>query len=258
MFIMAVEQAITSITRGEYMSYLAQNDIEAIAIRITNDYKRLPRFRGHAVKRITPEILTCELCGLRLDHYHLSKDGLTLGMTSDGKADVLVYGENGEPIIFLLDGATVLVERDLKDDPAQKGRYNFTLCHETSHQILSRLFPSSREGIQNRVVSFRGQALQYPIQDWREWQADCLASALLLPADLVWAALQQFGLETGIPVLNKIFRPEEYEKFCKMAQFLGASKQALAIRLKRLGWLGKEYLIDPYALVRIDMEEDEE
>lgn len=181
-----------------------------------------------------------------------------VGITSDGKADILVYDEDGEPTIFLLDGVTILVERDLRDDPAQKGRYNFTLSHETSHQILSRLFPVPGRGTRNRVVYYRGQAPQHPIQDWSEWQVDCLASALLLPADLVLAALQRFRLEASIPILNKVFYRGEYERFCEMAQFLGASKQALAIRLKRLGLLGKEYLRDPYALVCVEKEEDEE
>jgi|GluameStandDraft_1065615.scaffolds.fasta_scaffold10437_2 hypothetical protein len=241
------------------MSYLSRNDLESIAIRVINDYKRLPRFQGQAIAHIDTEILACELCGLRLDdHFHLSRDGMTLGITSDGKADILVYGKDREPTIFFLDGATILVERNLRNDPVQKGRYNFTLAHETSHQILSRLFPESKRGARNRVVYNRGQVPRYPIQDWSEWQADCLASALLLPADLVLAVLQRFGFESGIPILNKVFYPEEYEKFCKIAQSLGASKQALVIRLKRLGLLGKEYLSDPYALVRVEKEEDEE
>lgn len=240
------------------MSYLSRNDIEQIAARVTNNYKRLPRFQGQAVEHIDPEILACELCGLRLDYVHLSRDGLTLGITSDGKVDVPVFGEEGEPILYFLDGDTILIEKDLKSAPEQRGRYNFTLMHETSHQILYRLFQSRTAPVHHRVVFYRGQAPQYPIQNWDEWQADRLASALLLPADLVWGALRKFGLETGIPILNKVFRPKEYKKFCEMAQFLGASKQALAIRLKRLGWLQKEYLRDPYALVDIVKEDDEE
>lgn len=241
------------------MPHLSRRDIEAIAVHVTNNYKHLPRFRGQTVDRINPEILACELCGLHLNnHFHLSRDGMTLGITSDGKADILVYDKDGEPTIFFLDGATVLLERNLRNDPAQKGRYNFTLSHETSHQILSHLFPASKGGVRNRMLRYRGQAPRYPIQDWNEWQADCLASALLLPADLVWAALQRFGLEAGIPILNKVFRREEYEKFCEMAQLLGASKQALAIRLKRLGLIGKEYLSDSYAMVRVEKEDDEE
>ena len=37
-----------------------------------------------------------------------------------------------------------------------------------------------------------------------------------------------------------------------MAEFLGVSKQAMAIRLKRLGLLKKEYLQNPYALADVE------
>ena len=95
------------------MSYLSRNDIEQIAARVTSDYKCLPRFQGQVVEHIDPEILACELCGLHLDYFHLSRDGLTLGMTSDGRVEVPVIGEDGELILFFLDGATILIEKDL-------------------------------------------------------------------------------------------------------------------------------------------------
>jgi len=41
-----------------------------------------------------------------------------------------------------------------------------------------------------------------------------------------------------------------------MTQFLGVSKQAMSIRLKRLGLLKKDYLQNPYALADIEMEDD--
>lgn len=99
-------------------------------------------------------------------------------------------------------------------------------------------------------------ALQFPIRDWDEWQADNLASALLLPSEIVLGALRKFNLEYGIDILNKIYRPKEYRKFCKIAELLGVSKQAMAIRLKRLGLLRKGYLHNPYALADIEMEDD--
>lgn len=239
------------------MSYLSRNDIEAIAVRIFDDYKRLPRHAGVPIARIDPMILATELYGLHIDHFHLSKDGYTLGMTSFNEFGVKVYDDSGQPCLYFLDGSTILVEKDLKDDPSQYGRYNFTLLHETAHQILSRLFPNSPRAIQNRIVYYRGVSQQYPIQDWNEWQADNLASALLLPVEIVLGALYRFDLEHGIEILNKIYRPKEYVRFCEMAEFLGASKQALAIRLKRLGLLKKEYLKDPHAMVDVVKEEDD-
>ena len=238
------------------MGYLSRNDLEQIATRIFNDYKNLPRFTGKQVDHVDPEILACGLCGLYIDHFHLSRDGLTLGMTAFKEIGVEVYDDSGQPCFYYLDGRTLLVEKDLKDDPLQYGRYHFTVAHETAHQILADLYPTDRV-IQNRIICYRGQSPQYPIQDWDEWQANNLAASLLLPIEVVLKALYRFDLENGIEILNRIYRPKEYECFCKMAEFLGVSKQAMAIRLKRLGLLKKEYLQSPHALVNVEKEDDD-
>ena len=153
------------------MSYLSRSDIEKIADQIFRDYKRLPCLEGQQVDHVDPEILAHELCGLHIDHFHLSKDGLTLGMTAFKEMGVEVYDKSGQPCFYYLDGKTLLIEKDLKDDPAQYGRYHFTTAHEVAHQVLARLYPSDKV-LQNRVIYYRGYAPQHPIQDWDEWQAD--------------------------------------------------------------------------------------
>lgn len=124
-----------------------------------------------------------------------------------------------------------------------------------AHHILADLYPPNKV-IQNRIIYYRGRRPQHPVQDWDEWQADNLASALLLPTEVVIKALRRFELEDGIDILNKIYRPKKYAQFCKVAEFLGVSKQAMAIRLKRLGLLKKEYLQNPHALVDVEKEDD--
>lgn len=121
---------------------------------------------------------------------------------------------------------------------------------------MADFYPTNRV-IQNRIICYRGRGPQYPIHDWGEWHADNLASALLLPIEVVHGALCKFDLENGIDTLNRIYRPKEYGQFCEMAEFLGVSKQAMAIRLKRLGLLKKEYLQNPYALADVEKEDDE-
>ena len=88
------------------MGYLSRNNLEKIATRIFNDYKHLPRFAGQQVDHVDPEILACGLCGLRIDHFHLSKDGLTLGMTAFKEIGVEVYDDSGQPFFYYLDGRT--------------------------------------------------------------------------------------------------------------------------------------------------------
>lgn len=238
------------------MGYLSRNDLERIATRVFDDYKNLPRFAGRKVDYVDPEILACGLCGLHIDHFHLSQDRLTLGMTSLKEVEVEVYNDSGQPFLYYLDGRTLLIETDLKDDPAQHGRYHFTTAHETAHQILADLHPTDRV-IQNRITYYRGHSPQYPIHDWVEWQADNLASALLLPVEIVHGALRKFDLERGIDILNRIYRPKEYGRFCEMAEFLGVSKQAMAIRLKRLGLMKKDYLQNPYTLANVEKGDDD-
>lgn len=234
------------------MAYLSRNDIEAIAARVTGDYKSLPRFAGQPTDHIDPEILARELCGLSLDCCFLSRSGLILGVTAYDGIEVGVYDEAGKMVSYYLDGNTILVERSLKEIPAQQGRYHFTVMHETAHQILHRMFPDHQQGIQRRAVYYRGQIQRFPVQDWDEWQADKLASALLMPVDLIMSALLRFGLDHDFDIVNPIFRPKQYACFVEMAKLLGVSRKALAIRLKQLGLIKEEYLEDPYALVRID------
>lgn len=239
------------------MEYLSRKDLEGIASRIISDYKALPRFEGQKVQKIDPIILARELCGYTMDHAHLSIDRLILGVTSRDEVVIPVYDDNDETTLYYMDGSTFLIETDLKNDPTKAGRYNFTVLHEVSHQIISRLFPDRCGTTIKREMYYRGKLQRPFVQDWLEWQADNLASALLLPPDIVWAALHSFGLGDGIDILNRVFRPEQFEKFSAMADFLGASKQALAIRLKELGWLKKEYLQHPYEMLDVWKEEDE-
>ena len=58
-------------------------------------------------------------------------------------------------------------------------------------------------------------------------------------------------------MLNKHYAPKTYMIFSMMADQLGVSKQALAIRMKYLGLLQADYLRNPDDLVRIYVEDEE-
>ena len=60
-----------------------------------------------------------------------------------------------------------------------------------------------------------------------------------------------FSLGEKIECLNKIYYPSVYKRFDALADFLGCSKKALAIRMKQLGLLKKEYLDNPFDLVTV-------
>lgn len=237
------------------MAYLSRNDIEKLGERVFADYKQIPCYRGQRIQRVDPESLAKALCGLTVDHYHLSRSGAVLGLTSTSQVGTWVMDDDGNRLLYPLDGRTILIESDLREREDQRGRYHFTVAHEVSHQILDRLYPEHSGGMAARIhYSMAMTHPAYPVTDWAEWQANALASSILMPAELVMDALLRFDLTGGIRILNKVFFPREYERFCQVADTLEVSKQALALRLKHLGLLRENYLDDPYRLLNVEVD----
>ena len=239
---------------GIVLLKLSRKDLENIAERVLVSYRNLPEVKRKKMYRVDPELLLTKVLGLNIEYQHLSVDGSILGLTSYEEVGVEVLDCADTDSYFFLDGKTVLVEQDLHNDAAQIGRCNFTLMHEAGHQILRNLFP--KEYGSNKQVA----AVHYykhnsernkPINDWEEWQANTLASAILMPRDLVEYGMFLFGLGKKIKCLNRIADLQTYEKFSAMADFLGTSKSALAIRMKQLNLLEKEYLDNPLAILDI-------
>ena len=233
------------------MKRLSRFDIEAIAEKIVNKYKSLPEISGTTLYRIDPELLLTKVLGLNIEYAHLSFDGSVLGLTSFGEVDVEIYDDADESSFLCLDGKTVVVEKDLVEDSRQRGRCNFTIMHEGSHQIFKMLFPKEYAGVENHYYTPHAERKK-PITDWEEWQANELAAAILLPKELILQGMHLFNLGTKITCLSKLFNQDVFERFSALADFLGSSKTALAIRMKHLNLLDKEYLENPY-----DMLDDE-
>lgn len=237
------------------MAYLSRNNLEALGEQVFAGYRQLPRFQGQSIQRVEPAVLAGDLLGLRVDYRHLSRGGTVLGLTACSQIGVEVLDASGNRLIYPLDGRTILIETALRDDSGQRGRYHFTLAHETAHQILDRLYPDHTGAAARVHYSIKDGHPASPAMDWTEWQANMLASVLLMPAELVMNTLHCFDLGGGIRILNRVFFPKEYERFCQTADALGVSKQALSIRMKQLDMLGEAYLEDPYRLVNVEVDE---
>ena len=108
------------------MKHLSRLDIEAIAEKYITAYMELPEVQDMQIYRIEPELFLERVLGLKIDYAHLSYDGSLLGMTSFVEVMVDVMTADFEEEHILLDGSTVLVESDLRDDNKRKGRRNFT------------------------------------------------------------------------------------------------------------------------------------
>jgi len=234
---------------------LSRNDIEQIAEMILVQYRKLPEVQKKKMYRVDPELLLTKVLGLNIEYGHLSIDGSILGLTSFEEVEVEVLDYTDMETFVSLDGKTVIIEEDLHNDSTQIGRFNFTLMHEGSHQIFNRLFPNEY-GCKKPNASpvhyhTYNSEKNKPIKDWEEWQANTLAASILLPKDLIEYGMFLFGLGKKIKCLNRITNFETYQKFSALADFLGASKSALAIRMKQLNLLEKEYLDNPLAIMDI-------
>lgn len=233
------------------MVILSRADIEAIGERVFRAYKKLPEFENKRVYNISPEILIENLLKLRIEYCHLSLDRTVLGVTTPIKdTEVRIYNTADEEEKYTLDGKTLLVEQDLRDDAALKGRFHLTQIHEACHIILEWLYPGKYIGEKNRLCYCRAND-KPTVKNWEEWQVDTLASVILMPADIVKQALFFFGFDDRIPMINRVYAKKDYQQFSMIAVFLGVSKQALSIRLSQLGLVGRNDFDDPYAVMDI-------
>jgi len=234
------------------LKYLSRKDIEIIGNRVIQAYMRLPDFVGKTIYRITPDVLIRDVLGLNLEYHHLSLDGSVLGLTT-AYSDVAykVFDCADEESYCKLDGKTILIERDLNDDVTQVGRCNFTKSHEAGHQILKMLFPNEYGGSNKKIHFCLSQPQPHKKMDWEEWQANGIASVILMPEEIIKQAMFLFSLGDKIEMINKVYATYEYEQFSAMADFLGVSKTALSIRLTQLGLVEKNFFSNPYDLTNV-------
>lgn len=224
------------------MLYLSRADIEGIAEKIITAYKAafIPE------RRLCYRVDVLELAqmlGVRVDFQRLTPDGSVLGITTQEEACITILGDDGEPLMYYLDGSTVLVEKLLLH-PKATGRRNFTIAHELAHKILHRMYPESCGAQQRLTCDYRRcDKPRKEVSNWYEWQADALAASMLLPRDSILDYMFLFGLGEQMKVLSSRYSPNRYEAFCDMAAGLEVSRTALAYRMEQLGLLERNLLV---------------
>ena len=217
---------------------LRYNDIEKIAetelstflgglVKSEKEIKQIPiiKFANHHL-------------GLRLVHTRLSDDGQILGLTTYIDTDIKLrrYGKP-ETIHILKD--TVLLDESLKDTQLWQhgdlGRCRFTIAHECAHHIIYRMIPEEKKEIINKQYSARivSPKEMKTFEDWSEWQANALGSALLMPKKYIALMLNKRRLTYYGRRLN---RPDQHI-FFSMCSRLSVSETMLRYRLEKLGYL---------------------
>lgn len=195
--------------------------------------------------------------GLTMDYQDLSHNRSILGMTVFNDCRIPVYdAENGTVKTIPVSEKTVLVDNSLLEE-GQEPRCRFTLGHEAGHWILHRhrylenkdqtsLFEveAVQPTVQCRSVDIESANKRSYLstdQEWMEWQADYMASALLMPRPVFQATAQQILRQAGFNegyVTKGI--SEDLDLFIEsipfeMAAIFNVSIQAAKIRCDKLG-----------------------
>lgn len=134
-------------------------------------------------------------------------------------------------------GNQIILDHRLLDD-SKIGERNFTIAHECGHDLINWQDPSY---VPQRVANYRIKRTHKGLkteQDFKEWQANVVASCLLLRPDLVGWALFSFAKKDKITVYGTdTFYREDKCILRMMAQYLGVSQACLRYRLDRLNYL---------------------
>lgn len=224
------------------MLYLSRAQIEAMAETVIQQYLEMvsPQKRLFCYVDISE---LAEMLGFTIDYQYLSEDGTILGMTASQPVSAVICDLNRSPMVYDLDGRTILIEQRLLH-PSLVGRRNFTIAHELAHQIINRTYPEEY-AMENRVLcDYRRTEQHKKIADWHEWQADALGAALLLPREAVTDAMFLHGLGKKMTVLSRKYSESRYRSFWDMAEYLQVSRTALAYRMEQLGLLERNLLAE--------------
>ena len=142
-------------------------------------------------------------------------------------------------------GNQILLDQRLSE-PTRVGERNFTIAHECGHDLINWQDPNY---VPDQTINYRIRSQRKELKtenDFKEWQANVVASCLLLRPNLVGWAMFTFMKKDKLPIFGDYFlyREDRY-RLRMMAQYLGVSQECLIYRLDRLELLDhkpmKEY-----------------
>ncbi|QSX09567.1 ImmA/IrrE family metallo-endopeptidase [Alkalibacter rhizosphaerae] len=246
-------------TKRNGVPVLSRKEIESMAEAVMYSYKP---------SLVTdPGVLDVELfvenyAELEMDYKDLTHDGSILGMIVFNDCHIPVYdSERNKAKRIPVNEKTIIVDNMLlEDDQRRRGR--FTLAHEAAHWILHRhlylkdksqisLFDVMDVAQQNLplikcrtvdIESHRNKDFKTD-EEWMEWQADYLASTMLMPkkafCKVASGKFQAAKIQIGYCKLGTDFETDIKAELiaCEIADIFDVSLTAAKIRLKGLGFI---------------------
>lgn len=233
-------------TSNRGVPILSRQKIDEIGEKLVEDFR--PDAMIHAQELDVDRFLTRYL-GLDIDYKYLSHCNLYLGMTifADCNKVPIFNPEEWRAEFISVKANTVLLDAGLLDE-RQEHRYRFTGMHEGSHYFLhadyfaNMLNSNCAAGdyipmVQCRVDRAKlvnPRSSKRTDLDWIEWQANQLASSILMPRTMVYKVVRQAersrnsvnaGLEAVAAAFN-VSTDAAYYRMCELGLRNDGKKRA--------------------------------
>lgn len=238
-----------------------KNGVPILSMKDMEEYAQvlLSDFDSRTLKEPVPVDMDafCEFyLKLEMDYQNLSHNQSILGMMVFTDCLIPVYDIKRETVKTIpVNEKTILVDNSLLETD-KLSRYRFTLGHEASHWIFHRhqylveqehihllCVEDVRSGVRSRMADMDNvnRRKLCTDNDWMEWQADYMASALLMPKQTFHIAAQELLEQAGIDE-GYITRgiSDDWDMFIQaftieLAETFQVSLQAARIRCDKLG-----------------------
>lgn len=220
--------------------YISQNWIEAISQGYIKEYFSDPEIQHRPYYRIDPVVLAERILRIDVQYKRLSPDKSVLGATAFEKMSIIYNDTEGKEMLRVdIPENSIMIEESLLSEEMNKGRHNFTAAHEAGHIILKREFPDKYCSGGAMPHFFRESCLAYTDKETmsQEWQANAIASALLMPKDLVSKFFEDFSVTKPLRIYQgRRLLLREKRILRSFSQMFEVSETAALIRLSQLGF----------------------
>lgn len=152
--------------------YMSRAELEEISEGLITAYAN--KFSNRVIQSIDIEHFITEFLMLRIEYASFAEDDAgRIGFLADGATPLLVH-QDGKIIPFVFPKDTIVLDKFLLAEKEQ-GRRRFTMAHEASHHILSKMYAMPSEGcFHAEYDSERSYSKEELAQMFAsvEWQAD--------------------------------------------------------------------------------------
>lgn len=218
--------------------YMSRAEIDEVSEGLITAYA--DKFQGCVIHSIDIEHFITAFLKLKIEYTSFAEiDAGRIGFLADGVTPLLIH-QDGEIIPFVFPKDTIVLDKFLLAEKEQ-GRRRFTMAHEASHHILSKMYTIPSEGrFHTEYDGERTYTKDELAQMFAsaEWQADAMGASLLMPKRIIDNALAKYNHSKPIKVYgDNTLTPREKELLREMAGYIGVSYTALVIRLRDLNLL---------------------